>query len=136
MDALLERYSLRLFQKEFAKLSTVEQDAVFLEIARAAGRPNPKFTGVATKLGKAGKGLIIISIALAVYSVSTSDRPGREAVKQGSTAGVGFLGSLAGGATAGLFCGPGAPICVGVGVFVGGLAFALGADFAFDEIWE
>ncbi len=136
MDELLGKYSRRLFQREFSQLGTAEQDAVFLEIVRASGRPNPRFTGLARGLGKAGKGLLVVSIAFAVYDISTSERPGREAVKQGVTAGTGFLGSLAGGAVAGLACGPGAPICVGVGVFVGGLLFGLGADFAFDDIWE
>ena len=136
MDALLSKYSQRLFQREFSALSTAEQDVVFIEMARAAGRPNVKFTGIASRLGTAGKGILVISIALAVYSIASSERPGRETVKQGVGAGVGFLGSLAGGAGAGLVCGPGAPICVGVGVFVGGLFAVLGTDFAFDEIWE
>jgi len=136
MDALIAKYSDQLFHKEFSTLGTAEQDAVFLKIIEKAGQPNPKWNRVAMQLGEAGKGLIIISIALSVYSVATSDRPGREAVKQGTGAGMGFLGSLAGGAAAGLVCGPGAPICVGVGAFVGGLVFVVGSDFAFDEIWE
>ncbi len=136
MEEVLAKYSKRLFQREFSDLSTAEQDAVFLEIVRASGRPNPRFTGLARNMGKAGKGLLIVSISFAVYNIATSDRPGREAVKEGVGAGTSFLGSLAGGAVAGLACGPGAPICVGVGVFVGGLVFAVGADFAFDEVWE
>jgi len=136
MEQLTAKYAQRLFQKEFSALGTAEQDAVFIEIIRASGRPNPAFNRVAMQLGKAGKGFIIISIAFSVYAVAESDRPGREAVKQGTGAGMGFLGSLAGGAAAGLACGPGAPICVGVGAFVGGLVFVIGTDFAFDEIWE
>lgn len=136
MEALLSKYSRRLFQREFSELATAEQDLVYIEIAKAAGRPNPKFTGAAARLGTAGKGLIVISIAVAVYTIGSSDRPGREAVKQGVTGGAGFLAGMGGGALAGLACGPGAPICVGVGVFVGGLFGALGSDFAFDAIWE
>jgi hypothetical protein len=136
IEELLAKYSQEIFKKDFSALGAAEQDAVFLQVVRAAGRPNPRFTALATKLGTAGKGLLIISVSLAVYTVATSERPGREAARQGAGAGVGFLGSLAGGAIAGLACGPGAPICVGVGVFVGGLVFALGSDFAFDEIWE
>jgi hypothetical protein len=136
MDELIAKYSDQLFHKEFSTLGTAEQDAVFLKIIEKAGQPNPKWNKIAMNLGDAGKGLIIISIALSVYSVATSDRPGREAVKQGVGAGMGFLGSLAGGAAIGLVCGPGAPICVGVGAFVGGLVFVVGSDLAFDEIWE
>jgi hypothetical protein len=136
MDELITKYSSDLFHKEFSALGTAEQDAVFLKIIEKAGQPNPKWTRITMQLGEAGKGLIIISIALSVYSIAASDRPGREAVKQGVGAGVGFLGSLAGGAAAGLVCGPGAPICVGVGAFVGGLVFVVSSDFAFDEIWD
>ena len=42
--------------------------------------------------------------------------------------GGGFAGGAAGGAIARLACGPRAPICVTVGVFVGGALGALGAD--------
>ena len=45
--------------------------------------------------------------------------------------GGGFAGGAAGGAIAGLACGPGAPICVTLGVFVGGALGALGADVSF-----
>jgi len=136
IEQLQAKYATRLFGRKFAQLAAAEQDAVFLEIVRGAGRPNPRFTAAASKLGKVGKGLVVVSIAFAVYNVATSDRPGREAVKQGTSIGVGFLGSVAGGAGAGLLCGPGAPVCVGVGALVGGIAFAVGADLTFDWLWE
>jgi len=43
--------------------------------------------------------------------------------------GAGIAGGIAGGALAGLACGPGAPVCVTVGVFVGGALAAFGVDF-------
>ncbi len=43
---------------------------------------------------------------------------------------------MAGGATAGFACGPGAPVYVGIGVFVGGLMLAIGAEVAFDSFWK
>ena len=136
LEELLAKYSKQLFGREFAELAVAEQDAVFIAVVKAAGRPNPRYTAIASRLGKAGKGLLIVSIAFSVYNIAESDRPGREAVKEGVSTGVGFLGSLAGGAAAGLVCGPGAPICAGVGVLVGGLVFALGTDLAFDHFWE
>jgi hypothetical protein len=136
MEALLATKSKDLFGREFASLAAAEQDAVLVAIVKSAGRPNARFTALANGLGKAGKGLIIVSIAFSVYKIAESERPGREAIKEGASTGVGFLGSLAGGAAAGLVCGPGAPICVGVGVVVGGLVFALGTDLAFDSFWE
>ncbi len=136
LEELLAKYSKQLYSREFAQLSASEQDAVFVNIVRAAGRPNPRFTAIAEGLGKAGKGLLVVSIAFSVYKIAESDRPVRETVKQTATIGGGFLGSLAGGAAAGMACGPGAPLCAGVGVFVGGLLFAFGVDFTFDRIWE
>jgi hypothetical protein len=133
---LMERYAKKLFKRNFAQLTAAEQDEVFIAIVRAAGRPNQGFTAAARNLGRVGRGLIVVSLAFSAYSVATSDRPGREAVKQGGTIGIGFLGSMAGGAVAGLACGPGAPVCVGVGALIGGVAFALGADITFDWMWE
>src|SRR5262249_28776816 len=39
IEQLQTRYAARLFGKQFAQLAAAEQDTVFLEIARAAGRP-------------------------------------------------------------------------------------------------
>lgn len=36
---------------------------------------------------------------------------------------------IAGGALAGLACGPGAPVCVAIGAFVGGALAAFGTDY-------
>ena len=45
--------------------------------------------------------------------------------------GGGIAGGVAGGAVAGLACGPGAPVCVTVGAFVGGALAAFGIDYFF-----
>jgi hypothetical protein len=132
MEKLQAKYAAKLFKKEFAILSAAERDTVLMEIVRAGGRPNPKFTGLAAKLGKAGKGLLIVSFAFAAYNVATSDRPEREAVKQTASIGAGILG----GAAAGMACGPGAPVCVAVGALVGGIAVALGTEQLFDWLWK
>lgn len=136
LEALLERYAQRLYSRNFAALTAAEQDEVFLQVMRAAGRPNPRFTSLARNLGRAGKGLFIVSLAFATYAVLESDRPGREAARQAAGVGAGFLGSVAGGAAAGLACGPGAPVCVAVGAFAGGLVFAISADLTFEWLWE
>jgi hypothetical protein len=132
MEKLQAKYADRLFKKSFETLTAAQRDVVFLEIVQAAGRPNPKWTRLAAGLGKAGKGVIIVSFAFAFYNVAMSERPGREAVKQSVSIGAGLVG----GAVAGLACGPGAPLCVSVGALVGGIAFAFGADLAFDWLWE
>ena len=136
IQALMEYYAKKLHGRPFSSLSAAEQDLVFLEIIRASGRPNPRFSAAALRLGTVGKGILVVTIAVAAYTIVTSDRPGREAAHQGTTVAVGFMGSVAGGAAAGFVCGPGAPVCVGVWAFVGGLAFALGADLTFEWLWE
>jgi hypothetical protein len=132
LEELQAKYANQLFKTEFATLNAAQRDSVFLEIVRAGGRPNPKYTKLAARIGKVGKGVLIVSFAFAFYNVATSDRPGREAVKQGASIGAGILG----GAAAGLACGPGAPVCVGVGALIGGIAVALGAEQLFDWLWE
>jgi hypothetical protein len=77
----------------------------------------------------------VFSTAIAVYNVATADDMGRQVVKEGATAGAGILGGMAGGAAAGLVCGPGAPVCVAVGIFAGGALAAFGADRLFEWAW-
>jgi hypothetical protein len=132
LEQLKAKYANQLFKQEFATLNAAQRDSVFLDIVRAGGRPDPKYNKLAARVGKAGKAVLIVSFAFAAYNVATSDRPGREAVKQSVSIGAG----IAGGAAAGLSCGPGAPVCVGVGALVGGIVVALGAEQLFDWLWE
>jgi hypothetical protein len=131
---LQEAYARRLFHKSFAQLTEREQNQIFLEIVRASGRPSQRVTMVARRLGRVGRGLIFVAIAVSAYNIATSEDPAREAARETVGFGAGFAGSVAGGAVAGLACGPGAPVCVAIGVFVGGALFALGADLTFDQL--
>jgi hypothetical protein len=83
-------------------------------------------------LGRAGRGLIVLSIALSVYSVATAEDPWEAAARESVVTSTSILGGVAGGAAAGLACGPGAPVCVAVGAFAGGVIVAFGVDFAWD----
>ena len=82
------------------------------------------------KLSHAGRGLIVISIALSVYTVATAENKVDAAGKEIVVTGAGIGGGIAGGALAGLACGPGAPVCVTVGAFVGGALVAFGVGLA------
>jgi len=82
-------------------------------------------------LSRAGRGLIVLSVAVSVYNVATSEQPGQTAVREAAVTGAGIGGGIAGGALAGLACGPGAPVCVTVGAFVGGALAAFGVDMMF-----
>ncbi|WP_226375853.1 hypothetical protein [Pantoea stewartii] len=77
------------------------------------------------QLSRAGKRLIVLSLAISVYEIYTAENKIAETGKQIAINGA---GGAAGGALAGLVCGPGAPVCVLIGGFVGGAlaAFEMG----------
>lgn len=135
LPALQERYAQRLFKESFEALLPANKNRVWLEIVEASGRQRPSFNLKAPRVATLGRGLVVFSAAVAVYNVATAEEPGRQAVKEGATAGAGVLGGMGGGALAGLACGPGAPVCVAIGVFVGGALAAAGAEVAFDAPW-
>jgi hypothetical protein len=128
-------YAQKLLKKGFESLTQPEKNRVWLEIVEAAGRQRPSFNVKAVRLARVGRGFIVFSVAIAVYNVAAAEEKGRQASKEVTTAGAGVLGGVAGGALAGLACGPGAPVCVAIGIFAGGALAALGADSLFDWIW-
>ena len=135
---LQEKYAQEIFQREFEALTDAERNDVFLAIIEASGRVRPSVLVTSVRLSKFSKGLLFVTVAVAVYQVATSTRPGREAVKQGAVMATGMgVGALFGAAAAtSLVCGPGAPVCVGIFVFVGGGLAAYGADVEFDHFWK
>jgi hypothetical protein len=134
LKALKEKYSGKLFNKAFDELAQQEKNQVALEIIEASGRANPAVTTAARTLGRLGRGLIIISAAVAVYDIAVAKDKGKAAAREGAIFGGGFLGGAAGGAAAGLLFGPGAPIAVPVGIFIGGMLGALGVQISFDSL--
>ena len=131
LNALVAEKTMKLFGKSavFAQLTASNQNRVFAEIVASAGRSQPTITRNMLRLSYLGRGVILLSLALSTYNVLTA-RDKSSAVKRElitSAAGVG--GSMATGALAGLACGPGAPVCVTIGAFVGGALAAFGAGF-------
>lgn len=134
---LQERYAAQLFRRAFDTLNEAERNQVFLRIIEASGRARPSVLVTSTRLARLSRSLLFVTAAIAVYEVTTSDNPGREAVKQGSVVGAGLAGgALAGAAATGLVCGPGAPVCVGLIVFIGGGLAAVGMDIGFDHFFR
>jgi len=129
---LLEKYADEKFKKPFLKLNPDQQNKVYLEIIESAGRQDPKFNSAATKMSRVTKGFAVLTVGIAVYNVTTAEDKVEAAAREGVTIGGSIVGGMATGATTGLICGPGAPICSGVLVFVGGALGALGANLAFD----
>jgi hypothetical protein len=110
----------------FNNLTPPQQNKVYLEVVKSAGKSRPEVTSAMQKLSHAGRGLIFLSIALSVYTVATAENKFDAVGKEVAITGAGIGGSIAGGALAGLACGPGAPVCVTVGAFVGGALAAFG----------
>lgn len=131
LSELTEKYAQGRFGTSFGNLSVGNQNKVYLEIVESAGRPRPSMNAVASKYSKLGRGLIIVTVGVAVYNIATADDKLKATSREGVIIGGGIAGGAAGGAVAGLACGPGAPVCSVVGVIAGGALGALGADYTF-----
>lgn len=137
LSAASERYAQRLYGMPLGRLGPDRQARVFSEIVRAAGRPDARVMQLAGQLGRAGRRMLFVSLAVAVYEVSEAEDKPREAVRQTSLAGAGIVGGWAvgGGAVALGVCAATAPVCVGAAAFVGGILAAYATDFGFDTLY-
>ena len=132
LNELIARRTMELFPgKAFKALTQAEQDEVFAAIVASAGRARPRINVLMLRASRAGRGLLVLSLAISVYNIATAEDHWAAAGHEAAVTGAGIAGGVAGGALAGLACGPGAPVCVTIGAFVGGAAAAFGVDFAF-----
>ncbi|MBV6324695.1 hypothetical protein [Duganella violaceipulchra] len=131
LNELVARHTMLNFGERsiFKNLPSSKKDIVYASIVRSAGQSNTKVSAVLSRLSHAGRGLIVISVAISAYNIATSTDKLSAAGKELVSASAGVGGGIAGGALAGLACGPGAPICVTVGAFVGGTLAAFGISF-------
>ncbi len=131
LNELIARKSMQLYgdKANFNMLSNKEKNTVYAEIVKSAGKSNARVNAIMSKLSRAGRGLIVISISLSIYTIATADDKLDATKHEVSVTGAGIGGSIAGGALAGLACGPGAPVCVVVGAFVGGALAAFSVDY-------
>jgi hypothetical protein len=132
LESLIARHAKDLFGKAPEALTAVERDQVMRRILEGAARARPSATAGARMVGRLGRGLIWLSVGIAFYNVWQAEDPGKQAVKEGAILGAGMVGAMAGGAAAGLVCGPAAPVCSGIGVLVGGALFAFGVSMAIE----
>lgn len=132
LNELIAKKTKKLFGPKavFTKMTPTQQNSVYAEIVKVAGKSNPKVTAAMRKLTYAGRGLIVFSIALSIYTVTTADDKLNAAGRELAITGAGVGGGVAGGALAGLACGPGAPVCVTIGAFAGGALVAFGVSIA------
>lgn len=129
------KYAENLFGKAFQALEPNQKNEVWRLIVQKAGEPQVRASNGAKWMGRAGRGLFILTVAIAVYHIATAEDKVRAAANEGAAIGGGLAGATALGA-AGLVCGPAAIACVPIGVFIGGVLGAMGADWAFDQIWR
>jgi hypothetical protein len=131
LNALIAEKTMNLFGKNtlFAKLAPSNQHRVFAEIVASAGRSHPTVTRNVARLSYLGRSVILLSLALSTYTVLTAGNKATAIKRELLTTTAGVGGSVAAGALAGLACGPGAPVCVTMGAFVGGAMAAFGAGF-------
>lgn len=131
LNELVAKKATSMFgpKANFATLSEMQKNQVYASIVESAGKSNPKVNLRMLQLSRAGKGLIVLSIAISVYEIYTAEDKVTETGKQLAVNGAGIAGGAAVGALAGLVCGPGAPVCVLIGGFVGGAlaAFEMGS---------
>ena len=130
-NELVARKTLQLHGPDatFDQLSVAQRNKVYGEIVKSAGKSNPRVTATMRRLSFAGRGLVVLSVAVSVYTVATADDKVDAAKREAAVTGAGIGGGIAGGALAGLACGPGAPVCVTVGAFVGGVFAAIGTSY-------
>lgn len=110
----------------FDKLTMPQREAVYADIVESAGRSRAGVTGHMRSAAYAGRGLLGLSLALSVYTVATAEEKLPAAGRELAINGAGVAGGVTDGALAGLACGPGAPVCVTLGAFVGGALAAFG----------
>ncbi|WP_234413733.1 hypothetical protein [Ideonella sp. A 288] len=131
LNEMIARKAQELFGKniDFNTLTAAQKDEVYAAIVRSAGKADPTVSAKVARLSRLGRGLLVLSIGLSIYSVATADDKLAAAGREAAVTGAGIGGGILGGAAAGLMCGPGAPVCVTVGAFVGGALAAFGVDF-------
>ena len=137
LPELVEKYAQRLYGQPFASLSAGRQAGVYQQIIRSAGRPDPAVMQLAERVGTAGRRVLLVSLAVAVYEITKSDNKPREVIRQGALIGAGTAGGWAAGAAvlATGVCAATAPVCVTVAALVGSLIAAYGLDTGFGELY-
>jgi hypothetical protein len=132
-NRIVAKYTVQLFgsSADFGKLTAAQRNQVFATILERAALTNSGVSQLLKRVAPAARGMVAISVALSVYEIATAEDKSQAVMREGAMFGAGIAGGAAGGAFAGLACGPGAPVCVTVGAFIGGSLAAFGVQFAF-----
>lgn len=92
---LVARKTTQLYgaNANFNSLSEIQRNNVFGAIVESAGRSNPKVDLNMLRFSRAGKGLVVFSVAVAVYEVMNANDKLNETGRQLSISGAGIAGS-------------------------------------------
>jgi hypothetical protein len=131
LESVVNKNMQRIYPEasHFDQLSPTQKGKVFQEVVERSGSSRANVTSSLKQITPAARGLFYISISASAYNIATAEDKVQATKKEGAILGSGIAGGAAGGALAGLACGPGAPVCVTIGAFVGGAAAALGASY-------
>ncbi|WP_222888601.1 hypothetical protein [Enterobacter sp. C2] len=134
LNELVAKKAKSLFgpQANFNSLSEVQKNQIYASIVESAGKSNPQVNMKMIQLSRIGRGLVVLSIAISIYEIYTADDKVSETGRQIAITGAGIAGAAASSAMAGLICGPGAPVCVLIGGFVGGAL----AAWEMGRLWD
>ncbi|MQA23740.1 hypothetical protein [Rugamonas rivuli] len=114
----------------FSRLSNAKQNGIYASIVTSAGKSNLRVTRAMASLTYAGRSVLFLGIALSAYHIAASSNKVAAFRKELTINGASVAGGIAGGAVAGLACGPAAPVCVTVGAFAGGALAAFAASYS------
>ncbi len=132
LDELVTKYSQELFGKAPDRLSAAERNTVALKIVEKAGETNVKVNRTMRGLGRAGRGLWVLTALVAAYNIGSAENKWVAAGREGANIAGGLGGGAAGGALVGAaLTGPAAPIGSTIGAIMGGILGAIVADEAY-----
>ena len=117
LNELIAKNTERLYgsKQNFHNLSIAQRNTVYAKIIESAGRSNAFVTARVRNFSYAGRGLVVLSIGLSVYTVMTAKNKIRAVIRELTIGGAGIVGGIASGSLAGVICGSGAPVCVTAG---------------------
>lgn len=139
-EYLAEKNSQEIFKKSYSELSTRDKSKIHYAILSSAAKGNKRVNLESKLLKYTGRVLIVVTAAIAIYSIYHAEDRYKEAAKQAGIIGGGVAGGAAGGAVASVYCGPGAPVCffafAAVGAMVGGIIGSVVMEEFYEEAEE
>lgn len=135
LEELQDDRALRLFLRPFDQLTQDQRNQVWTKIVESSGRSNLKADVRVRFYGRAGKTFLVMSLAIAAYSIYTSDDKPREAAKQSSELGASILSGVVTAAAIGAIVESAPGLVVAMSVFVAGVLAVEAVSDLFDYFW-